>query len=410
MYGMVRIKSDKIKLDVIAAELERCKRIDPSGIVFTGGDMTDLAAILQTASEFSERIPDTERQRIINVAVFEAAKTGPLTRKSLLEAMGRLESEYLSSVRRTMVVATTVSLAYGPHLRRVQIDDAVITFSHWLPPRFDRAPLKAVPGWPESPDPFTHVSIRVAVRARSKYEAIDRGMDALDLLRGMWNYSLTRLTISRHSSGPPQPINVVRGGPFHSLHFSNGALVDPELFWYQRHYDPCRAADPRREWKRVREEEGVIRRVIKRIPYGGLLRDIFIRYARAFDSSDFDSVFLRLWSLLELLTDTVGGRYDQTIRRTLFTYVERDLNGVVLENLRNHRNAVVHHGVSADQIEILTYQLKRYVDDLIQFHIQSAGKYATLAAVGEFLDLPFEKATLVTQIRKYRDALKYRAG
>jgi hypothetical protein len=410
MYGIMRIKSDKIKLDVIAAELERCKRIDPSGIVFTSGAMTDLAAILQTASEFSERIPDTERQRIINVAVFEAAKTGPLTRKSLLEAMGRLESEYLSSVKRSMVVATTVSLAYGPQLRRVQIDDAVITFSRWLPPRFDRAPLKEVPGWPESPDPFTHVSVRVALRARSKYEAIDRGMDALDLLRGMWNYSLTRLTITRHSSGPPQPINVVRGGPFHSVHFSSGVLVDPELFWYQRHYDPCRAADPRQEWKRVREEEAVIRRIIKRIPYGESLRDIFIRYARAFDSGDFDSVFLRLWSLLELLTDTIGGRYDQTIRRTLFTYVERDLNGVVLENLRNHRNAVAHHSVSAEQIEILTYQLKRYVDDLIRFHIQSVGRYATLAELGEFLDLPFEKAALINQIHKYREALKYRAS
>lgn len=407
---MVRIKSEKVRLEVIAAGLERCKRVDATGVVFTGGDMTDLVAILQTASEFSQRIPDTERQRIINLAVFEAAKGGELTRKSLLAAMGRLEAEYLASTKRAMVVATTVSLSYGPHLGRVNIDNAVITFSRWLPRRFDRSPLKEVHGWPESPDPFTHVSVRVAVRARSKFEAIDRGMDALDLLRGMWNYSLTRLTISRHTAGVPQPINVVRGGPYHSLHFPTGALVDPELFWYQRHYDTCRAADPRRDWKRVREAEHVIRRALKRIAYSEVLRDIFIRYARAFDSSDFDSVFLRLWSLLELLTDTVGGRYDQTIRRALFTYVERDMNGIVLENLRNYRNAVVHHGTSAEQIEILTYQLKRYVDDLIRFHIQSAGRYQSLAEVGEFLDLPFDKDNLIKQMRKYQEALKYRAG
>jgi hypothetical protein len=57
----------------------------------------------------------------------------------------------------------------------------------------------------------------------------------------------------------------------------------------------------------------------------GLLRRFFVRYVRALDERNLSSAFLKLWSVLEDLTNTGRSRYDLTIRRATFICEDRAL-------------------------------------------------------------------------------------
>ena len=139
-------------------------------------------------------------------------------------------------------------------------------------------------------------------------------------------------------------------------------------------------------------------------------REVFVRYARALDGIDFDSTFLKLWALLELLTVTTSARYDQTINRALFVFQEQELNRVLLEHLRDYRNATVHDAMSTDLVHDFNWQLKQYVDALIRFHIMFSGRFETWTEAGAFLDLPRDPETLKKRLAAIREALRYRGG
>jgi hypothetical protein len=408
---MVSIRNTRVNLDFVASQLEEAKSGSGERVVFSAPEMREMSAILATSLDFSQGTPDTERQRIINQAIFYAGQSGKITKRSLLGAISRFENEYLELPTQTFTLVTTLSVRYGDYLRPQRADDAVIVFSAAVPKRFDRSPLEEIPHWPKNPDPKDYTIVRVSVNARSKYESFDRAITALDFFRGLWNFSLNRGTISRWSTGGKRPpINDIRLGPFHTIHKANGK-VEQEVFWFQTQYEELPAANLGRDWKRLASEAQVIRKRLRVIPYRQFMHEIFVRYARALDSSDFESCFLRLWSLFELLTHTsVGARYDQTIERTLFIFRERELNRALLEHLRGHRNATIHQGASSEQVESFTWQLKRYVDELIRFHILWSGRFQSMEEVGAFLDLPHDPLVIRSKIKQLRMALKYRGS
>jgi hypothetical protein len=65
-----------------------------------------------------------------------------------------------------------------------------------------------------------------------------------------------------------------------------------------------------------------------------------------------------------------------TVRRAAFIYdaQERDLHKQILEHLKNYRHGSVHAGEDSEAIETYLYQLKRYVEDLMEFHLRSHPK------------------------------------
>src|SRR5688572_24444535 len=110
-------KNHEAKIDLVAAALERAKTVGARGASFTASVLGDMAVILETSLKFARGIPQTERQRIIHQATFAAGASGAVTRSSLLEQVGEQEREYLRAPTEQFVVATTLSLVYGPHLR-----------------------------------------------------------------------------------------------------------------------------------------------------------------------------------------------------------------------------------------------------------------------------------------------------
>ena len=83
---------------------------------------------------------------------------------------------------------------------------------------------------------------------------------------------------------------------------------------------------------------------------------------RALDSADLNGAFLRLWSLLEHLTDSTHEPYKVATRRAAFMFADRERSQLVLSNLTNYRNRFVHVGSETGDIESLVFQLKTLRD------------------------------------------------
>lgn len=224
----------------------------------------------------------------------------------------------------------------------------------------------------------------------------------------MWNFNLNHLTVTRWFSGRPRPINDIRLGPIHTLHHPNGAVAQ-QTFWYDPFYtsgEAARIADDK--WDYTVRRTAEIRQQLARIPYRSSLREVFIRYVRALDSADFEKVFLKLWNLLEVLTGTTAGEsYDKTVRRALFIWGDPEWSSAVLHHLRTYRNASVHSGYSTSEAEKYVYQLKRYVEELILFHLAARPRFKSIRDAAEYFEIPRDPAILRKKIALFERALRF---
>lgn len=329
----MRVKNNKINLEVVASHLEKGKRAQNGRLVYDGWTLDLASAAIFSAFEFDPKIVDSARQRIIHEALFSLDPSKRITSKLVTSALARSEETYLRLPEQRYSLLTSVSAKFGDHFKDIRDGRVRIRFLRNRPARFDRRPFEKIHSWPDQPDVQDYTIVIVTVDARTANEAFERAVRDLDFHRGMWNYALTQSTISR-SSGSPQPLGDIGLGRVHTIHRATGAAVGG-TFWYQTSFTPQPVVDVRRDWERVIDIAAVVRRKSRQDGYGAELREVFVRYTRALDGVDFDSTFLKLWSLLELLTATTSARYDQTINRALFVFQEQELNRVLLEHLRD---------------------------------------------------------------------------
>jgi hypothetical protein len=116
------------------------KTKDSSGRVgFSGWDVDDYLTVLRSSVKFSAKLPEMERRRIINQAVFAVAQTRTLTTKALLAEISKRENGFLNLPYKRLVLVTSISIRYVHSLTPKQINGARISFSASLPKRFDRS-------------------------------------------------------------------------------------------------------------------------------------------------------------------------------------------------------------------------------------------------------------------------------
>jgi len=150
-----------------------------------------------------------------------------------------------------------------------------------------------------------------------------------------------------------------------------------------------------------------VRKKFEKHKYPDNVKDAFIRYTRALDERNWNIAFLKLWSILELLTDTIGISYETTIKRTSYIYKERDYHLQILEHLRKYRNSSVHFDKDNSEMEIYLYQIKNYVEALIGFYINNRLGFESIQEAASFLNLPYDKEVLNRQIEKIKFASRF---
>jgi hypothetical protein len=397
-------------LDEVANRLEAAKdRSVPGKAAFFGFEHSELVIVLGGMIEFAPAIPELERQKILSKATFEAGAKGKITPTLLLQSCHKQEAEYLRRPLTAFRLLTGVSLASVHKLPSIRIASSTIIFNPKAQvARQHRARLynhaKLSLGFDL---PTQYMDVSVTVKARSPFEGAQRALDAIDLARATWNLALNRGKDWRTSSGRPRPVNDILLCPFHTMHNEDGSLAT-ESWWYDPGYSgPAQQFTDRTKIDGLFTFSTKLRKRLSQSAYSDELANSLVRYVRALDSADLNDAYLRLWSLLEFLTDSTFDPYKVAVRRAAFMFAERDYSVEVLTHLMNHRNRLVHAGTDTAEIESLVYLLKRYVDALLMFHIGNLLKFESRASAALFMALPPSKSQIDERIRKLRSARRF---
>lgn len=408
-----RWKREGYDPELLARRLEGSRQESSGGgaVTFAGDPLfEDAALVVESGIEFVADIPESDRRGIVGVALFAAP--APLTSDSLIAEINRRARDFLREPEQAYVLVSSISARYFAELRRSEVSGHRMYFRQGLPRRFraghgqakNRTGRNLLGPLPDPARPGErYTAVWIHTRGRSHWESVTRALDALDLLRGIWNLAINRRMWSRTTGGAREPVNRVLLGPLHSLHHPDGRLASA-VDWYEPDYvGPVQSRELSRRWLEVKEDESNIRLCLARSAYAAQLEDTLRRYARSLDSFQWEAAFLGLWSLLETLTGTKPHEsHELTVKRAAFLYEdsERDLHVQVLNHLRHYRNQSVHGGGSSAPIEAYLYQLKRYVEQLLLFHLTSYYRFESVARAAEFLDLPTEPANLRRRVEE----------
>jgi hypothetical protein len=410
---MPRIRDEKrYKLPELAREIEEARNNHAGQPVsFEAFRIENVQSVLESGIDFHPEIPDADRRNLIWKAILNAATNGVVDSSSLMSHLTQAEDNYLRSPLQDYVLATSLTINYFPQLTRLKVDDTIITFSRRLPTHFKRQAIQDSLDHVtviERPDRLT--SVRIRVKARTDAAAVNQALDHLDFFRGIWNYGINWRTRMRYLGGlhEPEPINHILLGPVHTLHSPDGSLLT-ESFWYQSQYlQYGEVYDLGAHWTDTRKWHRIVHQKLKRISYKKDLRNMLIHYTRALDNIDHEVAFNKLWAVLEHLTNSPG-KYEDLIKRTLFltNNNERDYVRLILEHLREVRNGSVHDDKVRDTMMTYLYQLKWFIERLLNFHLYHGPTFHSIADAGTFLALPVDMGLLKERISDYRKALRF---
>ncbi len=387
--------------NVLARRLEQTKEVGPEGeLTFSGLSLRTIATALQGAVEFSEPIPDSHEWSIVYHAAARVARSGEVTSSKLLRAIAEGAEGFLRRPEEPFVLVTSLSVRhFGGLPREFELESAasraIVSFDRFLSEPFRSTHEKARLAGEDQvigrlPDPanvlYAYTPARVQTAGRSHQEAAQRALDALDLLRGIWNLAVNRGVGARTSIGIRQPVNKLALGPVHSLHHLDGRLADLSPWLeddYVRPLHPYRLAD---RWDGVLDYQDFAFRRLPEVPYRAELEAGIRRYARALDKRDWNTSLVGLWSLMETLTGCYRNERVRARTMPLFKDEHKDFYGQILKDLDRHRNRTVHAGHEATAVETLTYALKRYPELLLEFHLSAEPAFRSIAEAGEFLE------------------------
>jgi hypothetical protein len=432
-----RWREDGFDADFVASELAKGASPLPSGgLQFSGGTFFgEPLILLETGVEFLVPISDVDRSRIIDGALEAALRSKDYGPSVLIGEINKATRDFARSPETKYVVATGLSFRHFEDLSRIEGPDPRLYVRRRLPRYLVEARREAkqrtgrvVGGdYPEDVPFKRYAPAWIHVRGRSTHEAIDRAVEALDLRRGIWNFALNRGTGATYPPPTRGPINEVLAGPIYSLHHQDGALA-ADYDWVDPEYTgPRLSRKVQAEWARVLKDEEDVRAALKRSPYRATLEDALRRYCRSLDSADLSHAFLNLWGLLETLTGISPQEgHDSVVKRASFIFVDgqRKTHEQVLHHLRRHRNSYVHAGEGANQAGAYLHQIRRYVEQMLLFHLMNSRHFSSMDRATRFLDLPSdtrdlrhfietreEEATRAAKAaRLAREGLRFREG
>ncbi len=401
--------------ELVSQRIEKVKTVSDDGKVsFSGFEHSEHVVLLNSMINLNKEVPETEKRRIINQATFKAGAKGKLTAKSILSEIGNLERAYLSTPKQKYRLLTGISISRWCQLPKVYFDGSCIVVNAHLNKvsRSRRNKLLIYAKDSITADaPRDYATVSVSVTSRSTAEAAGKALDRLDFIRGVWNLWNNRGHTVRMSYGKRNPVNSILLGPIHTLHNSNGTLAT-ESWWYEPQYQgQIKLYNEKVKIGSMYKYMANFRCFLRKSNYKTELIHAVLRYVRALDARDWDASFLRLWGVLEFLTGTLFDTYKVTIRRASYLSPDREYAHQVLSHLRDYRNKSIHAGSeSSDIIESLMYQLKSYVEALIEFHVGNKYRFSSIADAAKFMDLLDDKGLIDRKISKLRDAKKFMSG
>lgn len=252
----------------------------------------------------------------------------------------------------------------------------------------------------EVPELENFIPVSVKVNAKSADSAHEIARDALDLIRACTNLSINSIRYARYTIGKRwAPFNEVLVSKFGTMH----DLVEEkpiESIYYYTEWTPPKLSLHVDEKKQTIIHERVTKNLYslqKHSPIRKSANEVLLRYVRALDTVDWRTAFLELWSVGERLAGigTSDTHKELGNRLTKFSR-EPELDRLVFDHLKVHRNKVVHEAVSLslELSEILIFQLNRYLSHSITLLHRNKFELNSMQSWYEMLTLPHDPKQL----------------
>lgn len=395
--------------DVIVNKLAAIRTLDGDKVSFRGWEYEEYIATLKSMIELDDNFSSEIAQSLIMEGFREAAKKKELTKLSIITAVKKAVREHLNKPLKKYRLVTTLNIDIESLLPKYKLNGCSLVFHKKLPKKFVGARnefLSEASSWLVDKDELYSHYLIASIEEKSPHDAVDKMLDNIDLLRGIWNLHVNKAMVFSFG-GRKKPVNQITLGAIHTLHDNSGRKIN-DTYWYQPEYVDSlkRVKFSDNDYKTLEFTKNV-RKLLKNHTYKQEIETSLVRYVRALDSQDYNSVFIKLWSVLEYLTCTLKDSYDKTIKRTAFHFKDREYHRLVLEQLRQYRNKSVHLGAGESDIEVHVYQLKNYVEHLLKFHIRNHFKFKSMHETAKFMDLRPEISALKEQIALCKAGIHY---
>jgi hypothetical protein len=398
-------------LGSILEKLDKSKRVYHDSENYPAGFsdiffFDECMILLHAALEFSPPLPEIVERRILEVSVTKVASNGVIDSKKLLTEINKLTRHYLDKKPEDYSLVTSIALDNQVKLPSLKVNGVMLQFKSSIPKTFAKGLEKFSKDTTFAKTPKDYKYIFAKVSARSQQEAVEQAYYAINFVRGIWNLHFNLRTPKRHSYGLKQPVNKIRLGPVHTLHNYKGNIVE-NRFWYEKTYSATSPFEKfAEEFVDIQKFYKLIRAKLKRSIYQQELENAIIRYVQALDETNFDNSFLKLWSILEHLTDTTEAPNETTARRTAFVFKENEYMSQILQVMKTHRNRMIHASVAPANTEPHVYILKNCVEELLHYHLNPPLRFESLKKAASFLDLPASSTSLATSLKDLSTTLE----
>lgn len=355
---------------------------------------------LESFTEFSKQIPESARVHIVQRAINDAAKTGNISEKGLLEAIGQQEGDYLRRKPSRFHLYTTLTISGEIPTKSIDVGESRIylqgnTAKYKCTERREKIQYSL----PFKDDDKSRKAMFVSSIGRDASDAAAISLDNLNTLRGIWNFLLHDSNQTRRTYSNGAPINSVRLGPVHTSHLPSGSTCEGGHFYEPNWYSGGANLNLTIEKAQfLKEQTEYVLGRMNSSPFKPKLYEAMRRFATSMDNWNYEYAIKDGWSLLELLTST-NGNYNVTVRRTAKAWKEYLLVKETLEFIRSRRNESVHLGVNfGGGAESMAFLVRGYVHALLKLLVWRDFSFQSLEEFGSFLDLTKDPDRIGRQI------------
>lgn len=368
------------------------------------------AGMLLAHLRLAEGITNRESEELVSRTLIAMCRAGEHMLEQFEARLKKGQTEKLKLPKKTFHLLASIRakrhfLAENEDYLVTKVDGVQVRLAKDFPKKAKVEALKVGEQKIDLRGSLPYVPVWATVKARGELEAADRCMSAIKATLGCVNLMLNHNT-QRHHSGRRLPKNQVRLIGDQVVFRADWSCYQDYFFYEDESEHPERWPPDLDEGLKVRRENllEALAKLNDRV-FGKMLIEAMQDYHEALSHIDSALVHVRLWGLLERLTNTHLEETKVTVRRATFLSTRTDLRRTRLRHAAEARHAFVHRRLRAPFIDSVAEDLRHWAEEMLLYIFFSKRKFRDVDFFFRLLDAPktakeIERAMSVLRVAK----------